>query len=121
MKGLGGSGRLTEGMVEKLQLYYGIAIRKNKGKDVAEMKRAIWGGFFHIASSKEKHWHDHCEPGPDSRCKYQAAIANKTQTYKHGPGLPAEVLKHVKPLLIDLRGRHRNQNQNFSEILVFEK
>ena len=59
VKGLGGSKRLTDAMIDKIQNYYGIAIRHNAGKDVKTMKEAIWGGggylggFFHVASSKE--------------------------------------------------------------------
>ena len=33
IKGLGGSGRLTDVMIDKIQNYYGIAIRGNTGKD----------------------------------------------------------------------------------------
>ena len=127
MKGLSGAGRLTNGMIEKLQLYYGIAIRKNSGKDVASMKKAIWGGFFHVASSATRHWHDHCEPGPESWCKYQADIANKTNTFKPGPGLPPDVIVHVKPILIDLtkdellkkclHGKTQNQNESFNNTI----
>ena len=50
--GLGGSGRLTDAMVDKTQNYYGIAIRRNTGKDNDTMKKAIWAAFFHVTSSK---------------------------------------------------------------------
>ena len=46
VKGLGGSKRLTDAMIDKIQNYYGIAIRHNAGKDVKTMKEAIWGAFF---------------------------------------------------------------------------
>ena len=45
-------------------------------------------------------WHDHCQP--DSWCKYQVDFAKKTNTYKPGPGLPGDIIKHVKPILVDL-------------------
>lgn len=91
------------------------------------MKDAIWGGFFHVASSAKEHWHDHCEPGPGSWYKYQQDIANKTNTYKPGPGLPKDVIKHVKSILVDLtnddllgkclHGTAQNQNESFNNII----
>jgi len=36
-KGLGGKGKLTDAMIDRLQNYYGIAIRSNVG-DLAQMK-----------------------------------------------------------------------------------
>ena len=124
VKGLGGLNRLTEGIIDKFQLYYGIAIRQSAGKGVEGMKKAIWGGFFHVASSKDQHWHDHCEPGPDSWCKYQVDIAKGTKTYTPGRGIPLDVIKHVKPILQDLtkdellmkclHGKTQNQNESFN-------
>ena len=124
VKGLGGRGRLTDAMVDKLQNYYGIAIRRNKGKDVATMKRAIWGSFFHVCSSKDKQWHDHCEAGPNSWCRYQVDLVNNTNTYKPGPGLPGDIITHIKPILADLttdslllkclHGKTQNQNESFN-------
>ena len=96
VKGLGGSGRLNDAMVDKIQNYYGIAIRRNTGKDYNTMKKAIWTAFFHVTSSKDREWHDHCQPGPNSWCKYQVDLANKTNTYNPGSGLAADIIKHVK-------------------------
>ena len=80
VKGLGGSGRLTDVMIDKIQNYYGIAIRGNTGKDCDTMKKAIWAAFFHVASSNDREWHDHCQPGPDSWCKYQVDLGKQTST-----------------------------------------
>ena len=57
-KGLGGPGRLNDMIIDKLQNYYGIAIRRNSGKTVEVMKKAIRGGIFHVCSSKGKPYHD---------------------------------------------------------------
>ena len=46
VKGLDGIGRLNDAMVDKIQNYYGIAIKQNTGKDINTMKSAIWGAFF---------------------------------------------------------------------------
>ena len=37
-KGLGGKGKLTDAMIDRLQNYYGITIRSNVG-DLAQMKK----------------------------------------------------------------------------------
>ena len=91
-KGLGRPGRVNDNMIGKLQSYYGIAIRKNSGKTVEVMKKAIWGGIFHVCSSKGKPYHDHCD---ESWCKYLQDDKNKTNTYVPGPGLPKECVKEV--------------------------
>ena len=50
VKDLVGSGRVTDVMIDKIQNYYGIAIR-NTGKDCDTMKKSIWAAFYHVASS----------------------------------------------------------------------
>lgn len=40
-KGFGGKGKLTDAMIDKLQNYYGIAIRNNSG-NLTAMKKAIY-------------------------------------------------------------------------------
>ena len=57
---------LNDAMIDKLQNYYGISIRRNVGKDVATMKDAIWAGIFRVASSKNRLLHEHCPKGKDS-------------------------------------------------------
>ena len=47
-KGMGGKGRLTDGMIDKLQNYHGIAIRSNSG-NLATMKKAICASLFIFA------------------------------------------------------------------------
>jgi hypothetical protein len=51
-KGLGGKARLTDAVIDKLQNYYGIAIRSNS-KDIDGMKKAIYTAFCHCASSEK--------------------------------------------------------------------
>ena len=46
---LGGKGRLTEQMINKLQNYFGIAIRQCAGKTVFETKKAIGAVLFHCS------------------------------------------------------------------------
>ena len=86
-----GPGRLKD-MIGKFLNYYGIAIRRNSGKTVEVMKEAIWGGVFHVCSSKGKPYHDHCD---ESWCKYLQGDKDKTNKYVPGPGLPKECVKEV--------------------------
>ena len=60
VKGLGGKGKLTKALIDKLQNYYGIAIRSNVG-DLKGMKKAINASLFHcIATANKPHMHVHC-------------------------------------------------------------
>ena len=126
VKGLGGKGKLTEAMIDKLQNYYGIAVRSNPG-DLEAMKKAIHASLFHVASSKDNKWHQHCPDGKQSWCAFKADIANRTDTYKPGKGLPLEVVKHVKPIFQELsndellnkclHGKTQNQNEAFNGMI----
>ena len=120
--GLGGKGKLTDAMIDKLQNYYGIAIRSNVG-NVEEMKKAVLASFFHSASSESRPLHQYCPVGPDSWCGFKK---DKT-SYKHGPGLPQPVIAQVKPIyqrlsndaLLEkcLHGKTQNQNESFNGLV----
>ena len=49
VKGLGGKGKLTNVIIDRLQNYYGIAKRPNLG-DLEKMKKATLASLFHVAS-----------------------------------------------------------------------
>ena len=46
-KPLTGKGRLTEKLINKLQNYFGIAIRQSTGTTVFELKKAIGAVLYH--------------------------------------------------------------------------
>ena len=95
-KGLGGKGKLTDTMIDKIQNYYGIAIRSNTGH-LEAMKKNILTSLFHNASNDKHPWHStYSPPGKDSRCGYMRHKALKTKTYKHGKGLPRDVTSSSK-------------------------
>ena len=123
-KGLGGKGKLTQATVDRLQNFYGIAIRQNAGKFKA-MQDAVRATLFHVASSKEQNYHTaYCPKGNDSWCKFQQDQANNTNTYRPGPGLPLSVIAKVKPIFQDLssekllmeclHGKTQNHNESFN-------
>jgi hypothetical protein len=52
-KPVGGKGRLTQSEVDRLQNYYGLAVRRNVN-NLEAMKRTVWAVFFHKLSTNEK-------------------------------------------------------------------
>ena len=71
---MGGKGRLTDSTIDKLQNYYGIAIRSNSG-DLTGMKKVIYATLFHCASSEDRNLHHHFPEGEDSWCVFMRQSA----------------------------------------------
>jgi len=125
-KGLGGRGKLTKHVIDKLQNYYGMAIRQNSG-DLESMKKATAASLFHVASSAKNNYHTHCPKGPNSWCLFNADQANKTSKYVPGAGLPLKVIKAVKPIYQELtnesllqkytHGQTQNRKESFNGMI----
>ena len=115
--GLGGKSKLTDAIIDKMQNYYGIAIRANVG-NLEAMKNAVLASFFHCASSEPCPLHQYCPVGSESLCKYQ----QDKNSYKHGSGLPLIIIAKVKPIyerlsedgLLETCVHGKTQNQNES-------
>ena len=127
-KPLGGVGRLTEKMINKLQNYFGIAVRQCSGKSVYEMKKAIGAVLFHCSEAKSlENRHMMCPQTSESWFKYQADKINHTNTYKHKPGLPIVVKDAIKNIFMDLsdidllkkclHGKTQNNNEGLNAII----
>ena len=65
VKGIGGKGKLTNVIIDRLQNYYGIAIRSNVN-NLEGMRSDILASLFHVASSKSNNWHSYCPTGESS-------------------------------------------------------
>ena len=125
-KGIGGKGKLTDSLIDKLQNYYGIAIRSNPG-DLSTMKSSIYASLFHCVSSKKRNLHSHCPDGPESWCRFKQDLANKTNLYKPGPGLPDQIIALIKPIYARLSnddllkkcldGKTQNQNESINGMI----
>ncbi|GFT83683.1 uncharacterized protein TNCV_2826111 [Trichonephila clavipes] len=69
-KPLCGRNRLTEEEIDRLQAYYGLAIRRNLSS-VKDMQQAIWAIFLHKLSTDEKPQHGFCPSDSDTWCKFK--------------------------------------------------
>ena len=88
------------------------------------MKKAIHATLFHVASSANNNWHDHCPVDDSTWCKYNYDKVNLTSTYKPGAGLPRYIVEKLKPMYVDLskdellkkclHGKTQNQNESFN-------
>ena len=122
---ISGRGRLTDQLIDKLQAYYGMAVRSNKG-DLQSMAKAIWASVMHRVSTDEKPQHLHCPPGLESWCKWQQEQAGGPP-YEHHNVIPEAIFSVIKPIFMDLsarpllercmRGATQNQNECFNGIV----
>ena len=123
-QGLGGKGKLTDALIDRLQNYYGIAIRSNVG-NLEAMEKAIQASLNHCIASKRRNLHMLCPDGADSWCRFKQDKG--TSLYKPGPGLPDNIIKLVKPIyerlskddLLErcLDGKTQNQNESLNGMI----
>ncbi|GFV84962.1 uncharacterized protein TNCV_838361 [Trichonephila clavipes] len=100
-KTIGGKGRLTDSLIDILAYYYGNAIRCNS-TSVKEMRKAIWAVWVHSCSTDDEPMHWFCPTNPNTWCKYNAAINNNLQNYKHKASVAKAVRDVIKPVFADL-------------------
>lgn len=123
-KGIGGAGRLTDSVIDKLQVYYGNAIRGNKG-NIEDMRKSIWAIWYHEVSTDSEPLHSMCPSGRESWCGYRRAQAEGAEkTYRHPHPIPMAVMTEIKPIFKDLvatellkrclKGRTQNPNESFN-------
>ena len=100
-KSLGGKGRLTEKEINKIQNYYGIAIRQNID-NLYQMRKNILAVLHHscVADLSDAR-HILCPKTKDSWCKYQR-LKLQNKDYKEKPGLPNAMKTFIKPIFKDL-------------------
>ena len=69
-------GRLTNVRIDKLQTYYGLAIRRNTG-NLERMRSEIMAGLNHSASCNANPMYNQCPQRENSWCKYNRMLANR--------------------------------------------
>ena len=99
-KKLGGAGRLNEKVINKLQNYYGLAIRQNTDS-LPKMRKAVGAVLYHCSeASSAETLHMFCDV--DSQwCKFRMA-GKKGKTYVDKPGLPLAVRNEIMPIFQEL-------------------
>ncbi len=122
-KGLSGKGKLTDAFIDRLQNYYGIAIRANVG-DLNKMQQNVIAVLFHCASNEEYPMHGQCPLGKDSWCFHQRALSKGETPKQMYKGLPKNILAAVKPVYMKLcsrellskclHGKTQNANESFN-------
>lgn len=124
-KPLSGKNRLTEAEIDRIQTYYGLAIRRNLSS-VQDMRQAIWAIFLHKVSTDENPQHGFCPSGADTWCKFKKA-ETIGQTYKHKNTLPVPVVEAMRPIFRDLsnpdllkkclHGNTQNPNESVNNVI----
>ncbi|GFU94654.1 uncharacterized protein TNCV_732901 [Trichonephila clavipes] len=100
-KGLSGKGKLTDNFIDRLQNYYGIAVRSNVG-NLTAMQQNVIAALYHCASSDKKPMHGQCPIGKESWCYFQRGVANGTKCFTKYAGLSNDVLNKIKPVYLEL-------------------
>ncbi|GFW35520.1 uncharacterized protein TNCV_3071481 [Trichonephila clavipes] len=75
--------------------YYGLAIRRNVGKSVADMSKSIWAIYFINCRQMKNPQHALCPMGEESWCGYNKSIVSG-EKYTHKHSLPDAVLFKLK-------------------------
>ncbi|GFV26428.1 uncharacterized protein TNCV_4308271 [Trichonephila clavipes] len=121
-KNLSGKGKLTDSFIDRLQNYYGIAVRSNVG-NLSGLQQNVIAALFHCSSSVEKPMHGQCPIGKDSWCYYQRALSCGKKPNEKYKGLSNEVLNKIKPTYLELCSKElltkclHGKTQNSNECL----
>ncbi|GFV66544.1 uncharacterized protein LOC101238613 [Trichonephila clavipes] len=100
-KGLGGKNKLTDKLIDRIQNYYGIAIRSNVG-NLQKMMSSVIAAFFHCVSGKNNSLHGQCPEGSESWCRYQRAKAAGSPLKEIEQGRPNKIIHQIKPTYLKL-------------------
>ena len=105
-KKISGTGRHTKKVIDKLQNYYGMAIRSNIG-DLHGMMMAVQATLYHMTSTDDRPVHHMCFEGENSWCLYNKAKAgNELDEYKHGfDPIPQAIVQLLKSIYNRLGSR----------------
>lgn len=124
-KSLGGKNRLTDKLIDKIQSYYGQAIKKHTD-NLQEMRQAVWAIYCHIGSTDDKPEHRLCPDGAMSWCKYNKAKA-ENKAYSHTNTIPESIMTAIRPTfkaLVDpnllkkcLHGKTQNVNESVNSVI----
>ncbi|GFV08909.1 SCAN domain-containing protein 3 [Trichonephila clavipes] len=125
-KNLSGKGKLIDSFTDRLQNYYGIAVRSNVG-NLSGLQQNVLAALFHCSSSVEKSIHGQCPIGKDSWCYYQRELSCGKKPNEKYKGLSNEVLNMIKPTYLELctkemltkclHGKTKNSNECLNGVI----
>ncbi|GFT71625.1 transposon Ty3-I Gag-Pol polyprotein [Trichonephila clavipes] len=120
------TGKLTDSFIDRLQNYYGIAVRSNVG-NLSGLQPNVIAALFHCSSSVKKPMHGQCPIGKDSWCYYQRALSCGKKPNEKYKGLSNEVLNTIKPTYLELctkelltkclHGKTQNSNECLNGVI----
>ena len=135
-KAIGGRGhRLTDKTIDKLQEYYGKAIRSTTNKDAVrtgstneslkKMMKAVWAVLYHCTMlADEEQRHKFCPEGEESWCEYRRTGKSTKERAHYLDAIFLELLKPIfrrlsnrSLLLRCLPGYSQNQNESLNSIV----
>lgn len=124
-KGLGGKNRLSNAVIDQIQTYYGLAIRRNSDS-LQNMVKDIWALYYHKVSTDDDPHHGLCPKGETSWCGYQKAIFGN-KTYSHKNSVPVCIMEFIKPIFRSLsdkellkkclHGKTQNPNESVNAVI----
>ena len=118
---------MTGAAIQKLQIFYGLAIRRNR-KSVQCMRTAVWAIYFPVQSNNAKPTHNLCPKDEDTWCKFNQSLRTK-EHYDHQKHfhLPEAVMLEMKPIFRDLSetsllekclsGKSQNPNESLNNVI----
>lgn len=120
-KNLGGRKKLTNETIDKMQNYYGRALKDN-APDVTKMKNAVFSSLFHMISTDDEPHHTFCPIGIDSWCHFKRALEDPKFKKPHKPTFSKDIGQAVLPVyqrltnsdLLERCSRNKTQNTNES-------
>ena len=90
---------LTHKMINRLQNYFGIAIRATCETSVPTMRMAVGAVLFHCSEAVDSAGrHQFCPKSTTSWCKYQVDQMNSMSDYIEKAGLPIALRKQLEPI-----------------------
>ena len=96
-KSVGGKGRLTDKLIDSLQVYYSKAIGGNT-QSIESMNNAVMAIWYHVRSTNIEPHHDLCPTGSTSWCSFQRDLANNTTAYTSDHPLAAAIADEILPI-----------------------
>ncbi|KAL7296866.1 hypothetical protein TKK_0010260 [Trichogramma kaykai] len=122
------TGKLTGKLIDKLTVYYDLAIRRNC-ESMKNMRNALWATYEHYSSTDEQPHHEKCPQGSESWCLWQRASAEKSlKKFNHDyKPFPDDVLAAIKPIYKELSsdkllercagGFLQNNNESYNQLI----